>query len=128
MKRNKRGLALIGLGTVLILSALLLFHHNRQEDRQAGQLAGEQLAGLQQLIRDRTDLSDDPGVGDTGTPGAGTAGTAVPGFGTGGAGLSEEDTPEQAEPAPLIIGGYAYIGFLSLPTLELELPVMAEWD
>lgn len=26
------------------------------------------------------------------------------------------------------IDGYGYIGYLSLPTLNLELPVMAEWD
>lgn len=27
-----------------------------------------------------------------------------------------------------IIDGYAYIGYLTLPSLDLELPVMAEWD
>ena len=26
------------------------------------------------------------------------------------------------------INGYAYIGYLSIPTLELELPIMADWD
>ena len=26
------------------------------------------------------------------------------------------------------IDGYAYVGYLSIPTLELELPVMSEWD
>ena len=28
----------------------------------------------------------------------------------------------------LLIDGYEYIGYLSIPDLELELPVMAEWD
>ena len=28
----------------------------------------------------------------------------------------------------VVIDGYAYIGYLSIPSLGLELPVMSEWD
>ena len=28
----------------------------------------------------------------------------------------------------ILVEGYEYVGFISLPTLELELPVMANWS
>lgn len=43
----------------------------------------------------------------------------------------ESDPAEPAAPQemPVVdIDGYDYIGILSIPALELELPVMAEWD
>ena len=40
--------------------------------------------------------------------------------------VEEETLP--AEMPVAIIDGYEYIGYLSIPDLELELPVMAEWD
>ena len=44
----------------------------------------------------------------------------------------QEIIPENnIEPAKLTIAevsGYEYIGYISIPTLELELPVMADWD
>ena len=39
---------------------------------------------------------------------------------------SQETLP--AEMPVVEIDGYEYIGYLSIPALELELPVMAEWD
>lgn len=46
-----------------------------------------------------------------------------------------EDKPKPTYPDPydpamteVEIDGYAYIGYLSIPSLELELPVMSEWD
>lgn len=44
----------------------------------------------------------------------------------------QEAIPEHStEPAKLTVtevDGYEYIGYISIPTLELELPVMADWD
>lgn len=43
----------------------------------------------------------------------------------------EADTkplPESSEMLQVEIDGYNYIGYLSIPALELELPVMGEWD
>lgn len=46
--------------------------------------------------------------------------------------LEEEENayPDPFDPAmtELEIGGYSYIGYLSIPILEIELPVMAAWD
>lgn len=44
---------------------------------------------------------------------------------------AEETVPMETRPtemATVAIDGYDYIGYLSIPTLELELPVMAQWD
>lgn len=115
MRRPERGFALIGTGTVLILSALLLFLLNLREDRQAGQGAGEQLAALQQTIRERSPAERAAASGEPGSPGG--PGAETP-----------ERTGPEAEPSPLLIDGYAYLGYLSLPALELELPVLADWN
>ena len=47
---RKLGVAVIAVGAVLILSALLLFFHNRQEDVQAGQEAESLLANVEAVI------------------------------------------------------------------------------
>ena len=47
-----------------------------------------------------------------------------------------EEQMEEREPKPVygtemadaVVDGYAYIGYLSIPALELELPVMSEWS
>ena len=35
---------------------------------------------------------------------------------------------EPSEPKTLLIDGYEYIGYISIPDLQIVLPVMAEWD
>jgi len=89
----------MALGAALILAALALFLWNRSEAEQAG-AASEELLPLvvEQIIEER------------------------------------EKTPEQLpeptakEMTVVEIDGQGYIGFLSIPALELELPVLAEWD
>lgn len=36
--------------------------------------------------------------------------------------------PVSFEMTEVVIDGYAYIGYLSIPSLELELPILADWD
>ena len=36
--------------------------------------------------------------------------------------------PLSPQMTAVLIDGYEYVGFLSLPTLELELPVISQWD
>ena len=45
-------------------------------------------------------------------------------------GENAADYPDPYDPAmtEVVIDGYAYIGYLSIPSLGLELPVMSEWD
>ena len=50
---KKLGAIFVALGAVLILSALLLFLHNKQEDRRAGQEAETLLTQLRSVMESR---------------------------------------------------------------------------
>lgn len=103
---KKCGIILLILGTVLIGSALSLLLYNQQEDIQASQSVDDLMEKIQATIQQPT-----------------TTPALEP---------SESETaPLETRPAEMetmIIDGYEYIGYLSIPTLELELPVMAQWD
>ena len=99
---KKMGIVFVIVGTVLILSALSFFLYNRYEDAQAGREAENMLSDVQNIIREK----------ETPT-------------------ISEETMPSEtiAPELPITeIEGYGYVGYLSIPDLELELPVMSEWD
>lgn len=93
------------LGTALILSALSLFAYNQWEAGQADQSA--QLL-LPQLLEE---VPTDP------TAPVQPLGTPV-----------EYLDPDTLEMTEVEIDGYAYIGYLKIPALELELPVMSGWS
>lgn len=99
---KKLGVILMLAGTVLIFATLSLFLYNRYEDTKAGQAAENLLDEVQTVIRKK----------ETPT-------------------LSEESTPPEplhSELPVAEIDGYGYVGYLSIPDLELALPVLSEWD
>ncbi|MGN0202996.1 MAG: sortase [Coprococcus sp.] len=103
--RNKLGTLCMIMGTVLVLAALSLFFWNRQEAEKAGQ-ASEQV--LLQLIDKIVEKKD--GSGD---------------------GIKEEGSypdPYDIEMTEVEIDGVFYIGYVSIPVLNLELPVISEWN
>lgn len=105
---KKTGIVFVTIGAVLILSALLLFFYNQNEDERAGQEAQTILNDVQAVIDQRETEEPEPSTVPT---------------------VSTE--PEESEPPELtvvMIDGYEYIGYLTIPDLELELPVMADWD
>lgn len=90
------------LGTGLLLAALSLFIWNRNEDTQA-EKSVERI--LPQLI-EQLETADEAGQ---------AKGPSYP-------------DPYDPTMTEVVIDGYAYIGYLSIPSLGLELPVMSEWD
>lgn len=96
--RNKLGTICMILGTVLILAALSLFLWNRREAEQAGEAAADILPQVVEHIAETA-------AGETAPP--------------------DPFDPTMTE---VEIDGYLYIGYLSIPALGLELPVMSEWD
>lgn len=90
------------LGTALVLAALSLFLWNRQEDRQAGESAENILPRIIEEIQEPDTVSE----------------------------TEEPSWPDPYDPAmtEVEIDGYVYVGYLSIPAIELELPVMSEWD
>lgn len=104
--RNKLGYLCMGLGAALIFGALALFLYNRWEDRAAGQASYELMTQLVEEIK-IPEESTEPQEPD------------IP---------RELLRPEDLEMTETVIDGHAYIGYLSMPTLELELPIMSSWS
>lgn len=92
------------LGGILVLAALSLFLWNSLEDSAAGASVERILPRIRQQIE------------------------APPTMPAG-----EEVSPTFPDPydptmTEVEIDGYAYIGYLSIPAVGLELPIMSEWD
>lgn len=85
-------------GAVLIGTALSLFVWNQWKDRQAAISVERVLPQIEDYILEQEDDE-----------------TTAP----------EPYDPEMTE---VIIDGYAYIGYISIPSLSLDLPVMSTWS
>lgn len=114
---KKAGIAIAAAGAVLILSALLLFFRNRQEDVQAGQEAESLLARVEAAIADETGTDPTvwlaPAITAQNSPSDPSAPDAV---------------PLDPEMPVVMLDGYDYVGYMQIPALGLKLPVMADWD
>lgn len=107
------------MGTALVLGALALFLWNNHESSEAGSYSLEALAEIRQEVQraneDEPASPNDPSAQPT-APGA-IPNTPV-----------ELLTEEDLIMTEVEINGYPYIGYLSIPDLNLELPVMADWS
>lgn len=93
------GMISIGLGAVLVSLALLLLIYNQKEDKDAGAASNEILEQLQEELESPvSELLDT----ETGLP--------------------------PLDMKTVEIDGHGYIGYLSIPSLGIELPVMSEWS
>ena len=99
------------LGTALIFGALSLFLYNQREDTQAEKVTVELMPQLEEVIEEK---EASPTVPKTYEQPVGTP--------------LEYLDPSAFVMTEVVINGYAYIGYLSIPELELDLPVMADWD
>ena len=108
MKR-KFGIVLVVLGVLLMSGALGLFVHNRNIQLQAGASVDTLMPQLMNAIHQRREETPAP---------ASVSDTAV------------QVVPEayKSQMPEVEINGNSYIGFVSVPKLELELPVMADWS
>lgn len=98
--RNKLGNALIALGVLALLAAVLLMGYNQWDSTRAEKAADRVLTQLEESIAEPRTIYP----GDAAEP---TADTEMP-VGT--------------------IDGYDYIGYLSIPSIGLALPVMQQWS
>lgn len=101
--RQKLGTVCMVIGGVLILAALSLFLWNRREDALAEQSVAQALPQLLEQVELRSD-SVSPDEAPT---------------------LPDPYDPTMTE---VEIDGYAYIGYLSVPSLSLDLPILSQWD
>lgn len=105
MKR-KFGTFLMVLGTLMLAAALALQLHNHQEQTQAAQASGEAIPKVVEAIHQRAQQETEP--------------------------VLQDQPPEPTAAVERVmsvvdIDGHGYIGFVSIPALELELPVMTDW-
>lgn len=108
--RNKLGTICILLGFALLLAAGILLLHNNEEDTHAALASGEILPQLVQQIEQRQETL--PTGPDPIIPNA----------------PAHLLTPEEVEMPEAELNGNRYIGYLVIPKLELELPVLSEWS
>ena len=99
--RKRMGVLCICLGVACLLSSVGFIAYNRWEDTHAGATAQSLLEDVQSVICQQQPES--PALPDNGA--------AVP-----------------AEMATVAVGNYDCIGILSVPVLDLELPVLSEWS
>ena len=99
------------LGTALIFGALSLFFYNQHEAAEAEKVSVMIMPQLMEVIEEKEEAATEPEtyVQPVGTP------------------LDYLD-PSAFEMTEVEIDGHAYIGYLAIPELELELPVMADWN
>lgn len=104
MKAN-RGTVWINAGLLLIAAALFLSAYNERESHEARDSARQVIAQLCDALP--TEAGDDEAEPTT---------------------LPESLPDVQREMPVKTINGRDYIGVLSIPSLELELPVISQWD
>ena len=104
--RAKLGALCLFLGVALLCGALSLYLHNQREAAQAQEHAQEVLPQVLEQIP--TEL-DEALLAELLTP-------------------VEFLDPSAFEMTEVVINGYGYIGYLSIPSLELNLPIMGAWD
>lgn len=109
--RSKAGIICMLLGTVLIFGALSLFLSNQREAKEAEQFTGSLLPVLIEKIEEKEETDTQPLTYTL------PVGTPIEYLDPSAFEMTEEE-----------INGHAYIGYLSIPKLELELPVMADWS
>lgn len=109
--RTRFGIVFMFLGATLLLGALGLFFHNTREEQRAELFSYEMVNVLQEEVRqiqESVTESESPEIPDN-----------IP---------VELLTEEDLVMTEVVIKGHAYIGYLSVPDLNLELPVMSQWN
>lgn len=104
--RNKLSIASMVLGSLLIAGALLLFLHNQNESDQAAQSSASTLVRLVEHMETTTPTEPTPVI-------------QIP-----EALLTQEDTQMDE----VYVDELPCIGYLTIPKLELVLPILSTWD
>lgn len=110
---KKIGRIFVIAGTVLILAALSLLLYNRRKDTYAGQKSKDLLSDVQHVIEEIK-------TNDSSTESTSAENDSLHPDGDSGS-LSESEKV-------VLVDGYECIGYLSVPDLNLNLPVLAKWD
>ncbi|MBR5447033.1 MAG: sortase [Clostridia bacterium] len=112
--KSKAGIVCIVLGVLLMSGALLIAMYNTHQDIAARDASASIMTHLVHQIRENT--ANDPAASvDEDILGE----LQIP---------TDLLTDEDKRMTEIEIDGHAYIGYLSIPTLDLELPIMSSWS
>ena len=102
--RKSPGILCIVIGGVLLLAALGLYGYNRYEDAQAGAEAQVVVQDLEQKLEQTVSKAEST--------------------------ETSSDSEEMLSPElPVVmLDGYDYIGVISIPAIDIKLPVMSDWS
>lgn len=102
--RKSPGIFCIVIGGVLLLAALGLYGYNRYEDAQAGAEAQVVVQDLEQKLEQTVSKAEST--------------------------ETSSDSEEMLSPElPVVmLDGYDYIGVISIPAIDIKLPVMSDWS
>lgn len=105
------------IGAVLLVAALALFFYNRRQEEQAEETVEAVMPRLLEAIAAEAGKSKTQTEIAVWVEEAESADT-------------EPADAEEAEPEEdgIVVDGSVYIGYLSIPALELELPIQASWS
>lgn len=102
--RKSPGILCIVIGGMLLLAALGLYGYNRYEDAQAGAEAQVVVQDLEQKLEQTVSKAEST--------------------------ETSSDSEEMLSPElPVVmLDGYDYIGVISIPAIDIKLPVMSDWS
>ncbi len=129
---RKSGIICMILGAVLIISALGLIIYNENENNQAAKASASVMLRLSEISDESlsdsivtvpaTELADIPNVTETDIP-SGTQSESYVNFGS-----DPNYSIDNLNVSVARVDGYEYIGYITMPTINIELPVMSEWS
>ena len=121
---KKQGNFLVIIGLLLLAAALFWAGANWMMDRKAGTTSRDTLEKLLEMIPEPVSVPSLPGVSEDNQPAAPSA-TPAP--------QSETEIPDyilnpEMEMPVRNIDGVDYIGVLTIPAIDLQLPVITSWS
>ena len=106
MKKSKiRSVILICAGSVIIIAAILLTTYNLWDDSRAGVAAGDVLIEVNETVQENAEIRKNDSGKD-----------------------KDNVIDPNMEMPVIVVDGYEYIGTITIPSLRVELPIMADWD
>lgn len=120
--KNKLGTIFMILGVLLIGAAAALLFYNRNEDKQAGEAAENTLPQIVDVIKENIEQQNQQNQqqGSTAKPVI----TPKPHPNS----FNEQEVQLSYEMKTVEIDGHEYIGYISIPSIKLDLPVMSAWS
>ena len=107
--KSKLGALFIALGVLALLGAAGLFGYNQWDNTRAEKAADAVLNQLEETLEQPK--------------------TILPGESEAASAAAEEPAEEEADGMTVtFIDGYDYIGYVSIPSIGLALPVMKQWS